>query len=125
MRSLFFDYRKYAYALILTLAISSVFFASRPTGMVTSASSSYLAERAFSSEAVRDFALRAGDFTVITEELTPEKLAALRQAQPQMYTNLPDAVLYQMILDAGEKALIIILNEDAVFRTWEVQYLRK
>lgn len=121
MRPLFDDHKKYAYLLILALSLSSVFFASRPTGMVTSASSNALVDAAFSSDAVRDFAANNPDFRVSIEELTADKMALLQQEHPQLYSNLPETRIYQMILDAHERALIILLNEQSVFKVWEPQ----
>ena len=120
MKQLFPDYRKYAYLMIFSLLAMSVFFVFSPTGLVTFVSGNNLVDTAFKSEEIRAFAANNPDFKVILEELTAEKIALLQQEHPQLYSNLPTVKLYQMILDAKEKALIIILNEDAVFKILEV-----
>jgi len=119
MKPLFPDHRKYAYVLILTLSLSSLFFAVKPTGMVTSVSTTKLAEIALSSETVREFMGDNRDFKIIMEELTHEKLALLQQEHSQLYSNLPDTPLYQMIIDGNDKALLILLNNETIFKIWE------
>lgn len=120
MRALFPDYRRYAYFLIFGLSALSIFFAFSPTGLVAFVSGNNLVDKAFESEDVRAFAAKNPDFKIILEELTAKKLAALQQEQ-QLYSNLPDVKIYQLILDANDNALIILLNEDAVFKILHVE----
>lgn len=120
MKALFPDYRRYAYLFIFGLLALSFFFVFSPTGLITFVSGNDLIDAAFSSPDVRNFAADNPDFRIIIQELTADKIVPLQKAYPQLYSNLPDAKIYQMILDANEKALIIILNEDVVFKTLEV-----
>jgi len=119
MKPLFADYRRYAYIFIFGLLALSFFFVFSPTGLITFVSGNDLIDAAFLSTDVKNFAADNPDFRVIIQELTADKIVSLQQAYPQLYSNLPDAKIYQMILDANEKALIILLNEEAVFKVWE------
>ena len=121
MRPLFASHEKHGYALVAALLALSAFLALSPTGLVAFSYGNDLVDVAFSSEDVRAFAASNPDFKTAVEELAPARLAALQQAYPHVYSNLPGVRVYQMILDAGDKAMIILLNEDAVFKALEVQ----
>ncbi len=122
MQPLFMNDNKYAYLLIATLLLSSLYFAASPTGMAAGAKRN-LVDVAFNSETVRSFAASNPDFSVMTEELVAEKLAALQEDFPDIYSGIPgmNSRLYQMIFDAKDKAMIVLLTEDAVFGVREVQ----
>ena len=116
--------RKYRYAVIALLLVFSASLAFSPTGLVAYTASPVadgknIIDMAFSSEKVREFAARHGnDINIIVEEITDGK----KQLYPGIYPSLPaDSTgrMYQIILDAGENSMVVIIDENIVYRIFE------
>ncbi|MBI2076332.1 MAG: hypothetical protein HYT72_03745 [Candidatus Aenigmarchaeota archaeon] len=114
--------RKYRYAIVVLLLAFSASLAFSPTGLVAYTSSidgKKLIDMAFSSEKVREFAAQHGnDINIIIEEIKD----AEKESYPDVYSSLlanPAGRMYQIILDAGENSMVVILDESIVYRIFE------
>ena len=110
--------KKYRYAIIILLIAFSVSLTFSPTGLVAYPSAldgKKLIDIAFGSESVRDFVAKH-DVNIGVEEV--RDIENLKRSYPGIYSNLPSPV-YQIILDAGENSLVVLLDETAIYRIFE------
>lgn len=122
MKRLFRDHKKetrYRYAIIVLLLVFSASLTFSPTALVAYTSSpsekigKNLIDIAFSSEKVREF-VAAHEVNIIAEEVKD----AEKQLYTDIYSSLPSPI-YQIILDAGENSLVVLLDETAIYRIFE------
>lgn len=94
---------------------------SNPTALVAgSGAMDNAVKLALENDGVMDFLIKNPDFHILFEEITPEKKEALEHEYPNTYSYLPDKPLHQLIFDSGNNALLIILDDEIVYKIVEV-----
>ncbi len=117
MKRLFGDGKEniYRYGIVALLVLFSASLTFGPTGLAAySAPNEKVIDRALELDSVREFVVKH-DADVIIERL--DNVELLKQ-YPDVYSGVPEKA-YQIIFDAGEKSLVVILDENAVYRVFE------